>query len=114
MVIMIAICCFGSFLIPLGLVLMLINRSKAQPILLENQSSLTEIDAGEMKSTDEIFALIHGVINEAENEVPPPFSGLTVPEEASQKAQSGSGNVASNLTPDNPPVDDSWKKWDES
>lgn len=114
MVIMISICCFGSFLIPLGLVLMMINRSKAQPVLLDNQSSLAEIDTAEMKSTDEIFALIHGVINEAENEVPPPFSGLTAPKETPQKAQSGSGNVASNITPDNPPVDDSWKKWDEN
>ena len=114
MVIMITICCFGSFLIPLGLVLMLINRSKAQPVLLGNQSSLTEIDAAEMKSTDEIFAMIHGVISETENEVPPPFSKLTAPEETPQKVQSGSGNVASNITPDNPPVDDSWKKWDES
>jgi len=54
------------------------------------------------------------VIKEAENEVPPPFSGLRSPEEKSQKVQSGSGNIASNITPDKPPVDDSWKKWDES
>ena len=113
-IIMIGICCFGSFLIPLGLVLMLLNRSKSQPVLLENQSSMNEIDATEMKSTDEIFAMIHGVIKDAENEVPPPFSGLRSPEEKSQKVKSGSGNIASDITPDNPPVDDSWKKWDES
>ena len=114
MVVMITICCFGAFLIPLGLVLMIINRSKTQPISLESQSPLTEIDAAEMKSTDEIFALIHGAIHETENEVPPPFSGLTPPKETPQKTQSGSGNIASNITPNNPPVDDSWKNWDES
>lgn len=113
-VIMITICCFGSFLIPLGLVLMLVNRSKAQPVLLENQSPFTETDAVEMKSTDEIFAMIHGVMNDAENEVPPPFSGLTAPKEVPEKVQSGSGNIASSITPDNPASDDSWKKWDES
>ncbi len=113
-VVMISICCFGAFLIPLGLVLMLVNRSRARPVLLDNQSALDEIDATEMKSTDEIFAMIHGAMNDAENEVPPPFSGLTAPKEKPQKVQSGSGNIASNITPDNPAVDDSWKKWDEA
>jgi len=129
LMVMFGTCGLGFLLIPLGGMLIIINRRQtAKTHLITNQhireamipegEDLPVQTAGpEILTTDQIYRLMKGEdpTTLVEREPPSPFSNIdTRVKEISSSSTGGSGNVASGFTPDNLPVDDSWKKWDES
>lgn len=129
LMVMVGACGLGFLLIPLGGMLIIINRRQtAKTHLITNQhireamipegEDLPVQTAGpEILTTDQIYRLMKGEdpTTLVEREPPSPFSNIdTRVKEISSSSTGGSGNVASGFTPDNLPVDDSWKKWDES
>jgi uncharacterized membrane protein len=129
LMVMIGTCGLGFLLIPLGGMLMMINRRQTAKIhLVTNQHILeamtTESEeqpiqtAGpEILTTDQIYRLMKGEdpTTLVEREPPSPFSNAdTRVKPTPPSSTGGSSNVASGFTPEKPPKDDSWKKWDEA
>jgi hypothetical protein len=129
LVVMFGACGLGFLLIPLGGMLIIINRRQtAKTHLITNQhirEAMTPEDeeqpvqtaSPDILTTDQIYRLMKGEdpTTFVEREPPSPFSNIdTRVKEISSSSTGGSGNIASGFTPDNMPVDDSWKKWDES
>lgn len=129
MMVMGGACGLGFLLIPLGWMLMMINRGQAAKThLVTNQHILeamtpegeeqpVQTASPDILTTDQIYRLMKGEdpTTLVEREPPSPFSNVdTRAKPIPSSSTGGSGNVASEFTPDNLPVDDSWKKWDES
>ena len=118
-------CCLGAILVPLGWILISINKSKEGQVQLTQQQLIeTQIDPQfsqnqqEILTTDQLYKLVRGELPDAEQEqtnVPSPFSDAdTRVRKQSPGKTGGSINKASSYTHENPPSDESWKNWDES
>ncbi len=119
------LCLTGFILIPLGWILMSINRGKAAAVQFV-QNPNTPIDPigndprmnQEMLTTDQLYKLVRGempVEEDRASNVPGPFANADTRIRTSpQKKVGGSINKASSYTAENPPTDESWKNWDES
>ncbi len=118
------LCCVGFILIPLGWILISINRGRENKVgLIQNQIiSADPLEESpqmnqDMLTTDQLYKLMRGevpTVEEKSNNVPSPFANADT--RATKKAETkvgGSINKASIHTPENPPKDDSWKNWDE-
>ncbi len=129
LMVMFGACGLGFLLIPLGWMLMMINRGQAAKTHLVTNQHILEAMTPEgeeqpvqtanpdILTTDQIYRLMKGEdpTTLVEREPPSPFSNVdTRTKPIPSSSTGGSGNVASEFTPDNLPVDDSWKKWDES
>jgi hypothetical protein len=72
----------------------------------------------EIPTTDELYKLIRGempIPEEGESSVPSPFADADTRIRTPKATKvGGSINKASFHTPENPPKDDSWEKWDEA
>ena len=119
---MVSFCCLGVIMMPLGGVLMLMNRSKQQPVnLIQPQNDLVH-DPSTMNTTDELYKLIRQTVEEAQSHgekqnVPPPFVGqnqdegintMVKPKTSEQQAFNQESTSKDSLKP----PDDAWKKWD--
>ena len=121
-----AMCCIGLLFIPLGWMLIMINRGRETRVdFISGQgfSSDQPLDPDinpkkEILTTDELYKLVRGelpTIEENNKNVPSPFANADTRIRKSESAAiGGSINRASIHTPENPPTDDSWKNWDES
>ena len=120
------LCCVGFMLVPLGWILISINRGRESRVhISQNQivTSMTPVDdelspKNEIPTTDELYKLIRGEIpitGDGEDSVPGPFADADtrIRTPAATKV-GGSINKPSVHTPENPPKDDSWKNWDEA
>lgn len=120
-------CVAGLILIPLGWIIIAINRGHDTSVQITQNQSLqanAEFEEeiinphGEMLTTDDLYKLVRGEIPERESptqqEVPSPFVNQDTRVKTVQPSSTGGSiNRASNYTPENPPTDDSWKNWDE-
>ena len=119
------LCLTGFILIPLGWILISINRGKeaavqliqnpnASVMPLENDPRMNQ----EMLTTDQLYQLVRGempVEEDVAKDVPSPFANAdTRVRTNTQKKVGGSINKASSYTAENPPTDESWKNWDEA
>ena len=121
-------CCTATILIPLGWILISINRSKTGTVQLTQQQFVEQgIDPAfdqnqnmnqEIMTTDQLYRLVRGELPDSEtpqSNVPSPFSDAdTRVKSQPKKKTGGSINRASSYTHENPPTDESWKSWDES
>lgn len=119
------LCMTGFILIPLGWILISINRGKEAAVqLIQNPSAPVmpmENDPRmnqEMLTTDQLYKLVRGEMPVEENkvtDVPSPFANAdTRIRSSTQSKVGGSINRASSYTHENPPTDESWKNWDEA
>ena len=120
------ICGVGFIFIPLGWLLIAINRGR-NPGVHITQSQTTAIlnppnqnmsQDEEILTTDELYKLVRGelpISAEENKDIPGPFADADtrIRKSATTKV-GGSINRASVHTPENPPTDDSWKNWDEA
>jgi len=128
-VVMCGACGLGFLLIPLGGMLVIINRRQVAKIhLVTNQQILEAMTpededlpvqtAGpDVLTTDQIYRLMKGEdpTTLVEREPPSPFSNAdTRVKPTPTSSTGGSSNIASGFTPEQLPDDDSWKKWDEA
>lgn len=128
-VVMVGACGLGFLLIPLGGMLMIINRRQAAKVHLVTNQHILDAMAPEgedqpiqaagpdILTTDQIYRLMKGEdpTNLVEREPPSPFSDTdTRVKPTASSSTGGSSNIASGFTPEKPPKDDSWKKWDEA
>ena len=108
-------------MMPLGGVLMLMNRAKQQPVnLIQPQDDMVH-DPSTMNTTDELYKLIRQTVKEAESKerqnIPPPFAGqgqtdavntmlkpITNEQESFNQEKTSENSLK--------PPDDAWKKWD--
>jgi hypothetical protein len=119
------LCFTGFVLIPLGWILISINRGKEAAVQLiqnpgapvmpmENDPRMNQ----EMLTTDQLYKLVRGempVEEDRASDVPSPFANAdTRVRSSTQSKVGGSINRASSYTPENPPTDESWKNWDEA
>lgn len=121
-----ASCCSGALLLPLGWLLVSINKSKDAKVHLTQQQVVNAMDPFEQElnsnqeilTTDQLYKLVRGEVPEMEQQqtnVPSPFSDAdTRVRSQTPKKTGGSINKASSYTHENPPTDESWKSWDES
>ena len=121
-----ASCCSGALLLPLGWLLVSINKSKDAKVHLTQQQVVNAMDPFEQElnsnqeilTTDQLYKLVRGEVPEMEQQqtnVPSPFSDAdTRVRSQTPKKTGGSINKASSYTHENPPTDESWKNWDES
>ena len=121
-----ASCCSGALLLPLGWLLVSINKSKDAKVHLTQQQVVNAMDPFEQElnsnqeilTTDQLYKLVRGEVPEMEQQqtnVPSPFSDAdTRVRSQTSKKTGGSINKASSYTHENPPTDESWKNWDES
>jgi len=119
-------CCLGAILVPLGWILISINKSKEGKVQLTQQQIVESMNPYEQNlnanqeilTTDQLYKLVRGEMPDAEQEqanVPSPFSDAdTRMRKQTSKRTGGSINKASSFTHENPPTDESWKNWDES
>ena len=121
-------CCTATIMIPLGWILISINRSKTGTVQLTQQQFVDQgIDPAfdqnqnlnqEIMTTDQLYRLVRGELPDSEapqSNVPSPFSDAdTRVKSQPKKKTGGSINRASSYTHENPPTDESWKNWDES
>jgi uncharacterized membrane protein len=129
LMVMFGTCGLGFLLIPLGGMLIIINRRQtAKTHLVTNQHILeamtpdgedqpVQTASPDILTTDQVYRLMKGEdpTTLVEREPPSPFSNVdTRTKPIPSSSTGGSGNVASEFTLDNLPVDHSWKKWDES
>jgi len=129
LMVMAGACGLGFLLIPLGWMLMMINRGQAAKIHLVTNQHILEAMTPESEelpiqtagpdilTTDQIYRLMKGEdpTTLVEREPPSPFSNAdTRVKPTPPSSTGGSSNVASGFTPEKPPKDDSWKKWDEA
>ena len=109
-------------MIPLGGVLMLMNRAKQQPVnLIQPQNDLVH-DPSTMNTTDELYKLIRQTVEEAETQeekqnIHPPFVGHMQSDAVNTMVKpitSGQESLNQEKTSENSlkPPDDAWKKWD--
>ena len=119
------LCLTGFILIPLGWILISINRGKEAAVqLVQNpNASMMPLEKDprmnqEMLTTDQLYKLVRGempVEEDRSREVPGPFANADTRIRTSpQKKVGGSINKASSYTAENPPTDESWKNWDEA
>ena len=119
------LCGVGFILIPLGWILISINRGRENKVgLVQNQIiSTTPLEESpemnqDMLTTDQLYKLMRGevpTIEEQTNNVPSPFADVdTRIRKNTETKVGGSINKASNYTAENPPKDESWKNWDEA
>ena len=120
------ICFTGLVLIPIGWLIMVINKGQSNEVQFINDPNVTmntEFEQGvvenhgEMLTTDDLYRLVRGELPEAEPkqvDVPSPFADSdTRVSQVKPTTTGGSINKASGYTPENLPKDDSWKNWDE-
>jgi len=119
-------CCTGAILLPLGWLLVTINKSKENKVHITQQQmvgAMTPYEQDlnskqEILTTDQLYKLVRGEIPETGQEqtnVPSPFSDADTRINKPTKAKiGGSINKPSTYTHENPPSDESWKNWDES
>ena len=120
------LCCVGFILVPLGWLLISINRGRENKVQIsQNQivTAMTPLEDNvtpntEIPTTDELYKLIRGELpmqEEGGASVPSPFADAdTRIRTPTATKVGGSINKASFHTPENPPKDDSWEKWDEA
>ena len=121
-----ATCCSGAILFPLGWILVSINKGRDNKVMLTQQQIAGAMNPyeqemssnQEMLTTDQLYKLVRGELPDSEPEqanVPSPFSDAdTRAKTPVQSKTGGSINRASTYTHENPPKDDSWKNWDEA
>lgn len=121
-----ATCCSGAIMLPLGWILVSINKSKDSKVMLTQQQIVDamspyeqQVDPNqEILTTDQLYKLVRGEVPEIEQQqtnVPSPFSDADTRVKTPTKAKTGGSiNRASSYTHENPPTDESWKNWDES
>jgi len=120
------LCGVGFILVPLGWILISINRGRESSVhISQNQiaTAMTPVDGelppkNEIPTTDELYKLIRGempIPEDGGESVPGPFADADtrIRTPAATKV-GGSINKPSFHTPENPPKDDSWKNWDEA
>ena len=118
------LCGVGFLLIPLGWVLISINRGRENKVgIVQNQIiSATPLEETpqmnqDMLTTDQLYKLMRGEVPTVEQQnqnVPSPFVDVdTRIRKMPDTKVGGSINKASIHTPENPPTDESWKNWDE-
>ena len=120
------LCCVGFILVPLGWLLISINRGRENRVQISQNQIVTAMTPLEdnvtpntdIPTTDELYKLIRGELpmqEEGGASVPSPFADADtrIRTPAATKV-GGSINKASFHTPENPPKDDSWEKWDEA
>ena len=119
-------CCSGAIMLPLGWILVSINKSKDSKVMLTQQQIVEamnpyeqQMDANqEILTTDQLYKLVRGEVPEMEQQqtnVPSPFSDADTRVKTPTKTRTGGSiNRASSYTHENPPTDESWKNWDES
>jgi len=120
------LCCVGFMLVPLGWILMSINRGRENRVHISQDhivTAMTPLNDGlspnnEIPTTDELYKLIRGevpILEEGDKSVPGPFADADTRIRTSTATKvGGSINKASIHTPENLPKDDSWKNWDEA
>lgn len=119
------LCFTGFILIPLGWILISINRGKEAAVqLVQNpNASVMEIEndprvSQEMLTTDQLYKLVRGempVEEDVATDVPSPFANVDTRRRVNTQTKvGGSINKASAYTAENPPTDESWKNWDEA
>ena len=120
------LCCVGFILVPLGWLLISINRGRENQVhISQNQivTAMTPLEDNlpqnkEILTTDELYQLVRGevpVSGEKGDDVPSPFSSAdTRISKPTTTKVGGSINKASAHTPENLPTDNSWKNWDEA
>jgi hypothetical protein len=118
------LCCIGFMLVPLGWILISINRGRENRVHISQDqvvTAMTPMDDdlppnNEIPTTDELYKLIRGEMpmpEDGDKPVPGPFADADTRIRTATAAKiSGSINKASIHTPENPPKDDSWKNWD--
>jgi len=121
-----ASCCTGAILLPLGWILISINKGKDTKVQFTQQQMIgamnpydQELDANrEILTTDQLYKLVRGELPEGEQQesnVPSPFSDADTRVKTQTKPKTGGSiNRASSYTHENPPTDESWKNWDEA
>ena len=121
-----ATCCSGAIMLPLGWILVSINKSKDSKVMLTQQQIVEAMNPYEQQmdpnqeilTTDQLYKLVHGEVPEMEQQqtnVPSPFSDADTRVKTPTKTRTGGSiNRASSYTHENPPTDESWKNWDES
>ena len=129
LMVMLGSCGLGFLLIPLGWMLMMINRGQAAKTHLitnqhiidamtpEGEEQPIQTASPDILTTDQIYRLMKGEdpTTLVEREPPSPFSNAdTRVKPTSSSSTGGSTNIASEFTPEKLPEDNSWKKWDES
>ena len=119
-------CCSGAILLPLGWILVSINKGKDTKVQMTQQQIVEAMNPYEQQmnpnqeilTTDQLYRLVRGELPENEpqqSNVPSPFSDADTRIKTPTKAKvGGSINKASSYTHENPPTDESWKSWDES
>jgi len=120
------LCCVGFIFVPLGWLLISINRGHANKVhISQNQivSAMQPLEneaqpENEILTTDQLYKLVRGEVPEAREQVsnvPSPFANVdTRVQKPAPSKEGGSINKASTFTPENPPTDDSWKNWDDA
>jgi hypothetical protein len=119
------LCFTGFILVPLGWLLISINKGKEAAVqFVQNpNASITPLENDprvnqEMLTTDQLYKLVRGEMPDEEDKgsnVPSPFANAdTRIRPSTQTKVGGSINRASAHTPENPPTDESWKNWDEA
>ena len=113
-------------MLPLGWILVSINKSKDSKVMLTQQQIAEAMNPYEQQmdpnqeilTTDQLYKLVRGEVPEMEQQqtnVPSPFSDADTRVKAPTKAKTGGSiNRASTYTHENPPTDESWKNWDEA
>ena len=121
-----ATCCSGAILLPLGWILVSINKGRGNKVMLTQQQIAEAMNPyeqemssnQEMLTTDQLYKLVRGELPDSEPEqvnVPSPFSDVDTRAKTPAKSKTGGSiNRASTYTHENPPTDESWKNWDES
>ena len=121
-----ATCCSGAIMLPLGWILVSINKGKDSKVMLTQQQIVEAMNPyeqdvnpnQEILTTDQLYKLVRGEVPEMEQQqtnVPSPFSDADTRVKTPTKAKTGGSiNRASSYTHENPPTDESWKNWDES
>ena len=121
-----AACCSGAILLPLGWILVSINKGRDNKVMLTQQQIAGAMNPyeqemssnQEMLTTDQLYKLVRGELPDSEPEqanVPGPFSDADTRVKTPAKSKTGGSiNRASSYTHENPPTDESWKNWDEA
>ena len=119
-------CCSGAIMLPLGWILVSINKGRDNKVMLTQQQIAGAMNPyeqemssnQEMLTTDQLYKLVRGELPDSEPEqanVPGPFSDADTRVKTPAKSKTGGSiNRASTYTHENPPTDESWKNWDEA
>jgi len=118
-------CCTGAILLPLGWILVSINKGKENKVYVTQQQMIGAMTPDEQNfnpdqeilTTDQLYKLVRGELPEESGQanVPSPFSDADTRVKTPTKTKTGGSiNRASSYTHENPPTDESWKNWDEA